>query len=115
MKKILGFIVFLGILAAAIAFSGSINYFVDLPSLIVVIGATAGMTLISYRKDMTRNDICIRLKRYSIYSGWLLALIGVISYLGNLASTFDVRVLGICILGLFYGYLASFIIDCLIQ
>jgi len=64
---------------------------------------------------MTRNDIFIRIKRYSIYSGWLTALTGIISYLGGLSSTFDVRILGICILGLSYGYVASFIIDCFIE
>ena len=115
MKKVIGFIILLGILIVAMALGGTITAFVDLPSLIVVVGATVGMILISYRKGMTKNEIYIRLKRYSIYSGWLVTLIGIISYLASLSGSFDVRILGICILGLFYGYIIGFITDCFIQ
>lgn len=114
MKKVLGFVILLIALGGSLFLSGGIKNFIDMPSLIMIALLTAGFTLINLKEGYSKKDIFIRLKRYSVYSGWIIFFFGIIAYFSNMSNnTLEFKIFASCIVSIFYGYLASFIFDCL--
>ncbi|WP_055665910.1 hypothetical protein [Desnuesiella massiliensis] len=114
MKKVLGFVILLIALGGSLFLSGGIKNFIDMPSLIMIALLTSGFTLINLKEGYSQKDIYIRLKRYSVYSGWIIFFFGIIAYFSTMSNnTFEFKIFASCIVSIFYGYLASFIFDSL--
>jgi hypothetical protein len=115
MSKAAGITAFLAVWVLGAVWSGTAAAFVDLPSLVLVAGSTAALFFIGYGKGMSRNEVYSRLKRYSMYSGWLTVIIGMISYFSTIEDKFNFAAISVCLTGLLYSYIFSFILDCFIK
>ena len=63
---------------------------------------------------MSKNQILMRIKRYCVYSGWLMLIVGLIGYFSSVQGVLEPKVIGICFISVLYGYMAGLIIDCFI-
>lgn len=113
MRKIVGVTIFAVIWMGVMSLSNPAA-FIDVPSLIVIIGSTCGLTLISCRKGADGKTVLERIKRYSVYSGWMAFLVGLTAYFSQGIAEVDYKVVAVCLVSLVYGYMASMITDCFI-
>ena len=83
---IAGLLVFAAIVIGSIVCGGNITAYINLPSIVIVIGAPAGLALIKYKKG--DNTICFirNFKRYVIHIGVLGCVIGFIQMGSSLSE-----------------------------
>lgn len=113
MKRVFGIILIAVLISGDIVLGGSGSAFLDTPTFIMVAGLTAGFALVSYRRGMEHNTIVTNIRRYCVYSGWLVFVMGLISYFASIRDTIVYANLALCLISLLYGYLGSILIECI--
>ncbi|SHO59107.1 hypothetical protein [Vibrio quintilis] len=110
MKKIIGLVLFCSGIAAITRLD--VTIFADFISLIFVLLTGSSLTLIEYRKNFSRNDLILSIRKNMIFAGWMGLLVGTIyilsdfdqSHLDQEAANFAVALLSV-----FYGYIVAYL------
>lgn len=118
-NKVFGFLVFFFFLVGVVALEGSgLNAYAFSPFLLVI-GSTAGLSLMYYRKGMNKSTVLHRIKKYFIFSGYMGTLVAVIMISQSADASFTLTVwahkissAAFCIL---YGYILAYITDTFLE
>ena len=109
-QKILGLGFILICFGGAMVLGGNLSLFLDIPSLLVTFGGGLGGLLIYREKEVESTELIYQFGRFSLWSGSLGTIIGIIQVLANLSNP---KLIGpsmaLCLLTLFYGIGAYFI------
>ena len=75
-KKITGLVIFLFVILIAIG--PNLVKFLDLPTIVVILGCGSGLTLLESNEKKSRGDNVLALKKNFVFSGWFISLVGII-------------------------------------
>ena len=110
--RVLGLLIFLFVVVASIAVGGGALRFVHLPSLGFVMILSGGLALMRYRKGDGKSGFITNLKRYSIPSGVIGCLIGLVQIGVNVSDPAQIPAgVAVAILTIFYGLIVYCIVD----
>ena len=110
--RVLGLLIFLFVLVAAILLGGGPFRFVHLPSIGFVMILSGGLALMKYRKGDGKSGFITNLKRYSIPSGVIGCLIGLVQIGGNVSDPAQIPPgVAVAILTIFYGLILYCTVD----
>lgn len=107
-KKITGLVIFLFVILIAIG--PNLVKFLDLPTIIVILGCGSGLTLLESNEKKSRGDNVLALKKNFVFSGWFISLVGIIMVFVS-DTKYMFPNLSIALLGIFYGYIFSFVAE----
>lgn len=114
--KILGLLIFLFVIFSSIYIGGEPLRFVHLPSIGFVIILSSGLALIKYQKGNGKLSLITNLKKYSIPSGVIGCLIGIIQMCSNYTDPAQLPAgVAVAVLTIFYGLILYCIIDALAE
>jgi flagellar motor component MotA len=114
--KIIGLFIFLFIIVASIWLGGSLVQFVHFPSVIFVIILSSGFALMKYQKGKGKFNLIKNIKKYSIPSGVIGCLIGIIQMCSSYTDPAQLPAgAAVAVLTIFYGLILYCIIDALIE
>lgn len=119
-NRIVGLLIFLFFIFGAVTMEGgSVNKLLTLPQFLIVIGVTAGLSLMYYKKGIDKNTFLKRVKRYFIFSGYIGTLIAIIlisiSPEGTASLVDWTRKISMGMFGIVYGYILAFFTDTFIE
>ncbi len=110
--SIAGLLVFAAIVIGCIICGGNIAAYIHIPSIIIVIGAPAGLALIKYKKGDETICFIRNFKRYVIHIGVLGCVIGFIQMGSNLTDMkWYPKGSAIALLTVLYGIIIYCILD----
>ena len=110
--RMLGLLIFLFVVIASIAIGGRPFRFIHLPSIGFVIIVSGGLALMRYRKGDGQSGFITNLKRYSIPSGVIGCLIGLVQIGGNVSDPAQIPAgVAVAILTIFYGLILYCTVD----
>jgi len=114
--KILGLLIFLFVIFSPIYIGGGPLRFVHFPSIGFVIILSSGLALIKYQKGDGKLNFITNLKKYSIPSGVIGCLIGIIQMCSNYTDPAQLPAgVAVAVLTIFYGLILYCIIDALAE
>ena len=114
--KILGLLIFLFVIFSSIYIGGEPLRFVHFPSIGFVIILSSGLALIKYQKGNGKLSLITNLKKYSIPSGVIGCLIGIIQMCSNYTDPAQLPAgVAVAVLTIFYGLILYCIIDALAE
>ena len=112
--KGLGIIVFLLAVVLALWAGGGPGHFIHFPSLMYFVFATAGLTLMKYRRGDERTSVLGSVKRYAVLSGLIGSFLALVQFAYNLSSP-QQYIAGVCValMPTFYGLVVFCVADAL--
>ncbi len=114
--KITGLFIFLFIIVASIWLGSHLLQFIHLPSIGFVIILSLGLALMKYQKGNGKLSFITNLKKYSIPSGVIGCLIGIIQMCSNYTDPAQLPAgFSVAVLTIFYGLILYCIIDALVE
>jgi len=110
--RILGLLIFLFVVIASISIGGELSNFIHFPGIGFVIIVSGGLALMRYRKGDGKLSFIKNLKRYSILSGVIGCLIGLIQLGLHVSDPAKIPMgAAVAILTIFYGLMFYCITD----
>ncbi len=114
--KIIGLSIFLFIIIASIWLGSHLLQFIHLPSIGFVIILSSGLAMMKYQKGNGKLSFITNLKKYSIPSGVIGCIIGIIQMCSNYTNPAQLPAgVAVAVLTIFYGLMLYCIIDALVE
>lgn len=118
-NRVIGLLIYFFFIFGVIAMEGGSLANLLLPPLLITLGATAGLSLMYYKKGMDRNTFLKRVKKYFIFTGFIGTLSSIVMILSFAESATTLNHwfarISNSLQCLVYGYFFAFITDTFID
>lgn len=110
-KNLLGGALFLGCLLVVMKISGSFTLFLDMPSALLVILGTVGLTILESHPHRSCGELCLSASKVAWKVGLVGVVLGMVALLANLSEPSQIGPnVAMALLSLLYGLTAHLLL-----